>query len=202
MCLFLPPACVLLYGRSSAPAAFQYDASCWCISMPQSVHHNANLTGVGVCCSPRPAGHSEFCKYSTRVAYGSWPPTASSGRLPERGGDGTPRRVPGSDQPQSSIRRRLRHAVRGGSGPPSQPGQTPPYKGTDDNRTATALGDVAWAAAGVLEPQGTSFGTVALWDPSRCQCLSVVRSCLRVSVRQVIDQSLCSGQTITMGAES
>ena len=49
-------------------------------------------------------------------------------------------------------------------------------KGTDDSRTATALGDVAWAAAGVLEPQGTSFGTVALWDPSRCQCLSVVRS--------------------------
>ena len=31
------------------------------------------------------------------------PLTASSGRLPERGGDGTPRRVPGSDQPQSSC---------------------------------------------------------------------------------------------------
>ena len=42
--------------------------------------------------------------------------------------------------------------------------------------SATAPGDVAWAAAGVLDPQGTSFGTEALWDPSRCQCLSVVRS--------------------------
>ena len=60
--------------------------------------------------------------------------------------------------------------------PLSQPGQTPPCKATDDNRTATALGDVAWAAAGVLGPQGTSFGAVALLDPSRCQCLSVVRS--------------------------
>ena len=74
--------------------------------------------------------------------------------------------------PSGVIRRCLRQAVRGGSGPsespPSQPGETPPRKGTDDNRTATALGDVAWAAAGVLEPQGTSFWTVALWDPSRC----------------------------------
>ena len=38
--------------------------------------------------------------------------------------------------------------------PPLQPGQTPPCKGTDDNRTATALGDVAWAAAGCAGTAG------------------------------------------------
>ena len=79
-----------------------------------------------------------------------------------------------------AIRRCQRRTVRGGSGPsvspPFQLGRPPRWKGTDDNRTATFQGDVAWAAAGVLEPRGTSFGTVALWDPSRCQCLSVVRS--------------------------
>ena len=117
------------------------------------------------------------------------PLTASSGRPSERGGDGTPRRVPGSDQPQSSCtptpilrlwgyptvpptRRTGREWTQRES--PLQLGRLPPRKGTDDSRTATALGDVAWAAAGVLEPQGTSFGTVALWDPSRC--LSVVWS--------------------------
>ena len=71
------------------------------------------------------------------------------------------------------IRRCLRRAVRGGSGPsaspPLQPGRAQLAKGL-------TIGDVAWAAAGVLEPYSTSFGTVALWDPSRCQCLTVVRS--------------------------
>ena len=117
--------------------------------------------------------------------------TASSGRPSDRGGDGTPRRVPGSDQPQSSctltpiLHRRDYTKVPTtrctgrewtSESPPLQLGRPPPRKETDDSRKATAPRDVAWAAAGVLEPQGTSFGTVALWDPSRCQCLSVVRS--------------------------
>ena len=150
---------------------------------------------MGVC-SPRPAGHSEFCKYlpdsltgcvglaangagPRRCTAGVTPAsvrtrdrrtearqtapvpcapamadhirasqvrrddklpghpredplTASSGRPPERGGDGTPRAVPGSDQPQSSytptpiLRRRglsdgAYDGVRGGSGPARVP---------------------------------------------------------------------------------
>ena len=71
-----------------------------------------------------------------------------------------------------AIRRCLRHAVRGGSGPseshPLQPGRAPPCKGTDDSRTATLLGDVAWAAAGVLGPQGTSEGTKVAAFPRYC----------------------------------
>ena len=37
-CVSLPPACVHEYGRSSASAAFHYDARCWCIRMSQCVH--------------------------------------------------------------------------------------------------------------------------------------------------------------------
>ena len=37
-CVSLPPACVHDYGRSSASAAFHYDARCWCIRMSQCVH--------------------------------------------------------------------------------------------------------------------------------------------------------------------
>ena len=64
-------------------------------------------------------------------------------------------------------------AVRGGSGPseshPLQPGPPPPRKGTGDDRTATALGDVAWAAAVFpSNPPGVKMGD--------CQCLTVVRS--------------------------
>ena len=66
--LLLPPACVHDYGRSSASAAFQYDARCWCISMSQCVQLRRQLrTGVGVC-SPRPDGHSESRKYG--LTYG------------------------------------------------------------------------------------------------------------------------------------
>ena len=36
---------------------------------------------------------------------------------------------------------------------PFQPGRTRPREGAEVNRTATALGDVAWAAAGVLGPR-------------------------------------------------
>ena len=61
------------------------------------------------------------------------------------------------------IRRCLRRNVRGGSGPkesrPLQPGRPSPRNGTDDNRTATALGDVAWAAAVFpSDPPGRRWG--------------------------------------------
>ena len=99
--------------------------------------------------------------------------------------------IPEPDQPQSSrtptplLRRRGYLTVpttrRAGREWTQRDSPVPAWssstvQGTDHSRRATALGDVAWAAAGVLEPQGASFGTVALWDPSRCQCLSVVRS--------------------------
>ena len=77
---------------------------------------------------------------------------------------------------------------------PLQPGPPPPCKGTDDNRTATALGDVAWAAAGVLEPQGTSFGTVALWDPSRCHmsfCCAVMTQPLHALLKGRVHACAC-----------
>ena len=155
----------LLDGASSASTGPHYGVRCWCTTMTQCVQVRRKFTGVGVC-SPRPAGHSEFCKYlpdsftgcvglaangagPRRCTAGVTPAsvrtrdrrtearqtapvscapatadhirafqvrrddklpghpredplTASSGRPPERGGGGTPRRVPGPDQPQSS----------------------------------------------------------------------------------------------------
>ena len=61
-CVSLLPACVHDYGRSSASAAFHYDARCWCIRMSQCVQLRRKSSGMGVC-SPRPTGHSEVCKY-------------------------------------------------------------------------------------------------------------------------------------------
>ena len=60
-----------------------------------------------------------------------------------------------------AIRWCLRQSGSGPSeSPPSQPGRTPPWKGTDDNRTATAQGDVAWAAAVFQsKPPGRRWGT-------------------------------------------
>ena len=47
--LLLPPACVHDYGRSSASAAFHYDARCWCIRMSQCVHpYTANYVRAWV----------------------------------------------------------------------------------------------------------------------------------------------------------
>ena len=184
------------------------------------------FTGVGVC-SPRPAGHSEFCKYLAdsltgcvglaangagprRCTAGVTPAsvrtrdrrtearqtapvpcapamadhirasqvrrddklpghpredplTASSGRPPERGGGGTPRRVPGSDQPQSSraptpILRRwgyptvltTRHTGREwAQREPPRPSLVELHdeKGLESEVQQRALGDTAWAAA-------------------------------------------------------
>ena len=90
------------------------------------------------------------------------PLTASSGRPSEGGVTGHQEGSRGLTSPSrhahlrhyctvGAIRRRSRRAERGWSGPreslPLQPGRPPPRKGTDDNRTATALRAVAWAAA-------------------------------------------------------
>ena len=53
-CVSLPPACVHDYGRSSASAAFHYDARCWCIRMSQCVHPYAATTYGRGCLLPTP----------------------------------------------------------------------------------------------------------------------------------------------------
>ena len=184
----LPPACVLVYGASSASAELHYDARCWCLRMSHcavrawvSAPHvqldtvgpasadslTAGVTPASVRTRDRRTdartGHGPFCPRNGKPHPGfpgvsgrhaSWPPTKrpSSGRLPERGGDGTPRRVLGSDQPQLSstptplLHRRGYPTVapthrtarewtqRESPIPACRP---PPRKGTDDNRTAT-----------------------------------------------------------------
>ena len=82
MCLSLPSAAVLLYGASSASAGSHYGARCWCTTMSQGVQLHRNFTGVGVC-SPRPAGHSEFCKYLPDSLTG-WVGLAANGAGPRR----------------------------------------------------------------------------------------------------------------------
>ena len=58
----------LLYGAPNASAGLHYDVRCWHTTMTQCVQRRRKLrTGVGVC-SPRPAGHSEFCNHEP--AYG------------------------------------------------------------------------------------------------------------------------------------
>ena len=59
----VPPSCrILLHGAFSASAGHHCDARCWCIRMHHCVQLRREIcTGVGVC-SPRPAGHREFCK--------------------------------------------------------------------------------------------------------------------------------------------
>ena len=63
----IPPACVLLYGASSAsagPITMHAAVASECTNVSMYV---VKFTGVGVC-SPRPAGHCDFCKYE--LAYG------------------------------------------------------------------------------------------------------------------------------------
>ena len=52
----------LLHWASSVFARPNYNASCCCIRMHQGVQLRRKSAGVGVC-SPRLAGHGEFCKY-------------------------------------------------------------------------------------------------------------------------------------------
>ena len=66
---FLPPACLLLYGASSASAGPHYDARCWCISMTQCVHVRRSLYGRG-CLLPTPSWTQRVLQVLARLAYG------------------------------------------------------------------------------------------------------------------------------------
>ena len=68
-----------------------------------------------------------------------------------------------------------------------QRGRAAPRKGAEDNRTATALGDVAWAAAGVLGPR--NILPVGPQPLPMCLCCAVMTQSPHITAQGV--SSMC-----------
>ena len=88
-CVSLPPACVHDFGRSSASAAFHYDARCWCIRMSQCVHlYAANYVRAWVSAphaqmdTVSPASTDSLTGCARLVANGAGPRRCTAGVTP------------------------------------------------------------------------------------------------------------------------